>query len=419
MYLTVKQMELLPSPMSQSPSTGGDELECHETGKDRSTKYFVNTEKTTKEIMSRSSDKMVNKHNNNMHRIKAQSLMNRNEIGNRSCTSLSDLSDTPFDNFQQEAYYITGYNPENNAFYEYQGIYHSDMIIDRGYASNISNAMSSMSSSPEYLQNKFKYDDIALHYLSKNLNNTEFVHYSTSDQLSLKDINDDITLETVSYPFEPEDYSVSQLLLRLQNVEEDVFLTQKGYKKEEVICDTLQGQLLKCKKSGSSMTDGVNKSSWSGMKNWLNGSYSSSSSSSTGHKDGGETSKDGSSGFYAIKKTDKQLFNQRISKQDNGFNICVEENIKKEAEILKYLTIDNKSTEYIIKYVDFFESDTHYYLVMEYIEGNTNLKDFIYEAHEYINDGKLSLKEYQKIIKYIFWQLSAVLHWLHHDMHCM
>ena len=55
---------------------------------------------------------------------------------------------------------------------------------------------------------------------------------------------------------------------------------------------------------------------------------------------------------------------------------------------------------------------------MEYIEGDYNLKEFVTKAHEYINNGQLNIKEYQKIVKYIFWQLSAVLYWLHNDMHC-
>ena len=76
------------------------------------------------------------------------------------------------------------------------------------------------------------------------------------------------------------------------------------------------------------------------------------------------------------------------------------------ALILHHLTIDNKPTaNYIAKYIDFFEDDNNYYLVTEFIGGN--LSDFCNEAHEYIRNGKLKIKDWKKIIKYLFWQLSV------------
>lgn len=120
----------------------------------------------------------------------------------------------------------------------------------------------------------------------------------------------------------------------------------------------------------------------------------------------------------AIKRTDKSLFNRRVTMRD-GIKYCVTENIVKEALILNLLTVENKPTgNYIGKYIDFFEDDTSYYLVMEYISGNINLKDFVYAAHKYIKKGKLKLKEYQKTIKYLIWQLSVTLRWLHDDINC-
>ncbi len=110
---------------------------------------------------------------------------------------------------------------------------------------------------------------------------------------------------------------------------------------------------------------------------------------------------------------DKQLFSEKITKiSDNGFNFCVEKNIVNEAKILKYLTLDNKCTDYITKFIDFFESDT------EYVNGQRTLKQFVQKAHDYISNNKLDIKHYQKIIKYIFWQISAIVHWMHSDMKC-
>eukprot|EP01083_Nonionella_stella_P217388 780526_1 len=46
------------------------------------------------------------------------------------------------------------------------------------------------------------------------------------------------------------------------------------------------------------------------------------------------------------------------------------------------------------------------------------LQQFVETAFKYICNNQLEIKQYQKVIKYIFWQICAGLHWLHHDMHC-
>jgi len=51
-----------------------------------------------------------------------------------------------------------------------------------------------------------------------------------------------------------------------------------------------------------------------------------------------------------------------------------------------------------------------YYIVMEY-GGNITLKQFI-------DRGKLNIKHWQKICKYIMWQIAAALNWMHDDMNC-
>ena len=118
----------------------------------------------------------------------------------------------------------------------------------------------------------------------------------------------------------------------------------------------------------------------------------------------------------AIKKTSKQLHRSGESAEKDGFSTIVEENIIKEAMILKHLTKDNKPNGgYIAKYIDFFESDTDYYLVMEYV-GDKNLSEFVKEAHKYIDEKKLKLAEYKRVIKFLFWQICVTVHWMHQDM---
>ena len=170
---------------------------------------------------------------------------------------------------------------------------------------------------------------------------------------------------------------------------DDVILSQRGYTKLRTICETSQGEIMECIKVD---------------KRDIDCEY--------------ETESDIK--HVAIKKADKILWKQKVSKEDEyGMSFCIEDDIMKQALILHHLTVDNSSSgNYIVKYIEFFESAKNFYLVMEYIEDDMNLKQFVKKAHQYINDGKLSLKEYQHFVKYLLWQLSAVIHWLHHDMHC-
>mmetsp|Transcript_42320 Transcript_42320/g.68034 ORF Transcript_42320/g.68034 Transcript_42320/m.68034 type:complete len:521 (-) Transcript_42320:79-1641(-) len=118
-----------------------------------------------------------------------------------------------------------------------------------------------------------------------------------------------------------------------------------------------------------------------------------------------------------IKKTDKALHIQRISIQQ-GMSIVVEKDCVKEAILLHHLTVDNKATsDYVVKFVQFFESDTAYYLVMEKA-GEMNLDEFSKRAHHYMLQKRLKLKDWKKFVKYIFWQIAVIVYWLHEDMKC-
>lgn len=120
----------------------------------------------------------------------------------------------------------------------------------------------------------------------------------------------------------------------------------------------------------------------------------------------------------AVKATSKDLHNSRTSEQD-GVSIIVEENIILESIILHHLTVANTpiSKDYIAKFIDFFEDETNYYLVMEYVNGVT-LRDFTNKCHKMIQLKQLKLSQYKKICKYILWQIASVLYWLHNDIGC-
>ena len=69
------------------------------------------------------------------------------------------------------------------------------------------------------------------------------------------------------------------------------------------------------------------------------------------------------------------------------------------------------------RFVDFYESDSHYYLVTSWVDG-LNLSDFAHKAHALIEEGKMSHKDWFKTVKYIMWQLTATIRWLHDVYGC-
>ena len=147
----------------------------------------------------------------------------------------------------------------------------------------------------------------------------------------------------------------------------DAVFSKHGYTKKRAICDTLQGTIYHVEKNGIE---------------------------------------------YAIKRTSKELHLKHEAREDeDGMNLVVEEDIIKEAKILRYLTVTNTPIGgYIVKYIDFFESDTEHYLVMEYA-GDMNLAEFTETAHIYMQQKKLSLKDYKKMLKFVSWQIAVTLSW--------
>eukprot|EP01083_Nonionella_stella_P140642 431702_1 len=183
------------------------------------------------------------------------------------------------------------------------------------------------------------------------------------------------TFQKANEPFKNVSHPQNTAFKSIPNPrDETMILAQHGYINARVERDTLQGQLL----SAKSIKSGCN---------------------------------------VAIKRTEKRLHNKRISVQD-GVNIVVEENITKEALILRHLTVNNQSSnDYIVRFIEFFESEDAFYLVMEHA-GNTNLATFSQKAHALIAQNQMRHKYWKKIVKWLFWQLSLAIHWLHNDIRC-
>lgn len=111
-----------------------------------------------------------------------------------------------------------------------------------------------------------------------------------------------------------------------------------------------------------------------------------------------------------VKVTNRVLHNESVI-IINGKKCAIHENIFKEKQILKYLTIDENAPKSIVKYNGFFKSDTNYFLVME--DAGNSLFQFVVRAHEFINAGKLDISEWQRIVKIIFKQIIECIDYIH------
>merc|ERR1712087_84780 len=176
---------------------------------------------------------------------------------------------------------------------------------------------------------------------------------------------------------------IMALLNGINENAEDLQLASHGYRKIEKVCDALQGELFRAK-----IVSATTKNRALGV-----------------------------GAIVAIKKIDKELRKQKVATVDD-MTYCVEEDIEKEAAILRHLTVDNTpSDKDVARFVELFTSETHLYLVTEYIDGY-NLYQFAQMAFANIKARKLSYLEYRRCAQYILYKLFVTIEWLHGTYKC-
>jgi len=176
--------------------------------------------------------------------------------------------------------------------------------------------------------------------------------------------------------------STLELLLLLDEIDEDTLLADQGYKEVRKIRNTAQGDVMEClviddEKLAHHRTRHV-----------------------------------------IIKRTKKALHKSATSPDpDCEMHFFVDHNILSEAHVLQQITsADSIYGAYIAKYIDFFESKDAYFLVTEYVAGDMTLDVFVRTAFDLIKQKKLAWRDYYLAAKFIAWQMTTVMHWLHTSM---
>lgn len=216
--------------------------------------------------------------------------------------------------------------------------------------------------------------------------------------LTAKDIqrifNPNMNLRSLEQSLTSVECNIDAEMEETKQIEQHSELQQHGYKIMGTICTGLQGVLYEAEIFDRNLL--INAAEQDDKNNRVN---------IIGHID--------KHNHVVIKKTPKKLAHAKLAKED-GFEMVVDEDIVKEMVLMHHITFDNKA-EYCVDFVNFFESDTDYYLIMEYV-GKYNLLQFTQKAHQYIDGKKLSLKEWKKIVRFLLWQIAVTLYWLHQDL---
>eukprot|EP00485_Elphidium_margaritaceum_P001660 CAMPEP_0202691836 /NCGR_PEP_ID=MMETSP1385-20130828/6427_1 /ASSEMBLY_ACC=CAM_ASM_000861 /TAXON_ID=933848 /ORGANISM="Elphidium margaritaceum" /LENGTH=444 /DNA_ID=CAMNT_0049347291 /DNA_START=69 /DNA_END=1403 /DNA_ORIENTATION=+ len=199
---------------------------------------------------------------------------------------------------------------------------------------------------------------------------------TSSEECKLNDVTVSAITPVASTITPTPDFDDDPYLLTTPDITDKQTLNEHGYEKGSDMCSQMQGQIFDCYRE----ENGVRKR-------------------------------------FAVKKVWKKLCESGIACED-GMNFIVESDIVKEAFILNLLTVKNElPADYIVRFVDLFEDDNATYLVTE-CGGDQTLKQFVDAAHEYRKNGTLGANEWRKTVKYVMWQLSVIVIWMHRDMHC-
>lgn len=111
-----------------------------------------------------------------------------------------------------------------------------------------------------------------------------------------------------------------------------------------------------------------------------------------------------------IKRTNRFLASKRASVV-NGISYATQENILTEQAILKYVTMNPKCPSSIVKFIDFYQTDNDYYLIME--DGGSSVFQFITRVHKFIASGSIQISDWHKMVKIIFKQMIKCIEYLH------
>eukprot|EP01083_Nonionella_stella_P070198 187720_1 len=95
----------------------------------------------------------------------------------------------------------------------------------------------------------------------------------------------------------------------------------------------------------------------------------------------------------------------------NGQVYSIKEDIILEQSILKYLTQDIRCPKSIVKWHQFFKTETDLYFVME--DAGHSLFDFVTQAHALVKARKIDIRHWQRVCHMILRQMIECIDYIH------
>lgn len=95
----------------------------------------------------------------------------------------------------------------------------------------------------------------------------------------------------------------------------------------------------------------------------------------------------------------------------DGNKYQVQENVLFETAILAHLTEDKACPNSIAKFLDCFQSNINYYVVME--DGGQSLFECTLNVHKFIRCNNLDISEWLKVCKILFKQIIECIEYIH------
>ena len=266
--------------------------------------------------------------------------------------------------------------------------------------------------------------------------------------------------ESTCSPYSPDEKETdsSHSIMDLETITTDLFdevkLTYRFDSTEPISCQSPSESVSSCGTSGSSAS--MDMMSLVGMVHSMDEQIDGAENGYTFHEKQcstvqgelwiGETL---SGDPVAIKKIDQRLHSQMRTKgNEDDLLFLVEQDVEKEAHILKTLNANSDTARGIVRYIDFFESvclctyytsssvintmytmnlfmfpiivpdqDSSLHLVTEYIDG-ISMNEFILIAHQYIYEGAMKQGHWVKIVKEIMFQIISTINRLHRIHRC-
>eukprot|EP01083_Nonionella_stella_P069497 185278_1 len=121
-------------------------------------------------------------------------------------------------------------------------------------------------------------------------------------------------------------------------------------------------------------------------------------------------------GSVVVKLTNQNQHYNSISIHNNTIYRNIKENIVSEQSILKHLSQQTNSHQFITKFIRFFKSDGLFVFVQQ--DGGHSLFNFVETSHKLLKSGRIEIRHWKEVVKVVFKRLVECVAFIHSHNVC-